>query len=990
MMKNSITQLRVLSILLLLILLAGSFAFVPMTYAKASTTSSSSASATSQVQTPPWLLNLLRQHQSMVSTGSPVGKGAIPTAINLGPTQTAANSVYYSPSEIRSIYDTTPLLNHGIDGTGETISIVDAFGDPYIQSELDSFSAAFGLPMTTVHIVCVDGPCDFSQGITTGWNGEIALDVEWAHAIAPGAIINLYIGSTNAQPLDDAVAAAVAGTNGNGTYVSPSSIISMSWGAPENDFGESGAIAPVFGENYPWINEVFQQGTAQGITFFASTGDWGANVQGFGQTLPYGGILYPSTDPFVTAVGGTSLYMSTTSGYLQYPPANATGSYGYETGWSWNNYRGWSSGGGCSSFFARPTWQTGPGVPSGNTRCAADVAWDGDPETGVLVFLSGTFYIFGGTSVGSPSWAGSMALIDQAAGHNLGFINPSLYAIMNNPSAYTKAFHDVTVGDIDPLQAGPGWDPVTGMGTPDIAALAYYLSHPSPSLSITASSSVALGTSASYAPVHIYATVTKGSTPVTSGTMSAKIISNTTELLGSIPMFYNPVTKQWAGTYHIKPTDPPGMWTAVVSMTSGPLSGTGYTTFSVGDGVTIFATWGFFLVGSQIPIEAVVLSPDESSIIGTGHFTATFYLGTPDGPVQGKLPLAFNSADEAWEGVFTVPPGVKQGPWVLSITGADTNGNRAAEAYSWVNIGLVASTFTDSPTYLLGDTIVIGSAICPTVCAASTVTTGSYKATIWAFGPSESGGTNIGTAPLTYDSTSGLWLGTFSITSSDPVGFYRIVVTGNDGLGDFALGETLVRVAPLLMNMVTTISKPTVVVGSTIVETLTARVTYPNGTLMKIGSVEAFTTYGHTRLTYHAASGRFVGQIALPTTAGSYPFSIIAYDPLGNAGEGAVSLTVLPVHSVTKLACFNAIQVGATKTCTATVTGYFPTGTITFSQTGTGSVTFSSSTCTLDSSGTCSVTVTGAKAGPVTITATYGGDTNNLGSFGSHKLTVYK
>ena len=966
----------------------GSFAFIPLTYAKAST-SSTSASDSSQVQEPQWLLNLLKQHESMTPTGSSPVKGAIPTAVKLGPVQTASNSVYYSPSEIRKIYDATPLLNHGIDGTGFTISIVDAYGDPYIQSELDSFSAAFGIPSTTVHIVCVDGPCDFYEGITTGWNGEIALDVEWAHAIAPGAVINLYIGSTNAQPLYDAVAAAVAGTNGNGTYLSPSSIVSMSWGAPENDFGESGAIAPVFGENYPWLNEVFQQGTAQGITFFSSTGDWGAYDQGFGQTLPYGGLLYPSTDPFVTAVGGTSLYMNTTAGYLQYPPANATGTYGYETAWSWDNARGWSSGGGFSSFIARPTWQTGPGIPSGNARGAADVAWDGDPETGVLVNLEGVFYIYGGTSVGSPSWAGAMALIDQAAGHDLGLITPSLYTILNNPTEYAKAFHDVTVGDIDPIQAGPGWDPVTGMGTPDIAALAHFLSNPTPSLSVTASSSVALGTSTSYGPVHIYATV-KGTTAVKSGTVSATIISNTTKVLGNVPMSYDPVTKQWVGTYHIKPTDPPGMWTALVSATSGSMSGSGFTTFSVGDGITIFETWGNFQVGSTIPIAAVVLSPDGSSVVGKGSFTATFYLETPSGAVQGKVPLAYNAADQAWEGSFTVPSSVKQGPWVLSITGADSKGNRAAEAYSFVSVGLIASTITDSPTYVLGDTIIIGSAICPAACASSTIKTGSYKAAIWAFGPSDPGGTNIGTATLTYDSTSGLWLGSFGITPSDPVGFYRVVVTGHDGHGDFAFGETLVRVAPLVMSMVTTISNPTVVVGSSVVETITAKVTYPNGTLMKIGSVEAFTTYGHTRLTYHPAGQRFVGQIALPSGAGSYPFFIVAYDPLGNAAEGAVTLTVLQSHSTTMLTCFNAIQKGVTKTCTATVTGYYPEGDVTFSQTGSGSVTFSSTTCTLDTSGTCSVSVTGAKAGPVTITAAYGGDVNNLGSSASHKLTVYK
>ncbi len=170
--------------------------------------------------------------------------------------------------------------------------------------------------------------------------------------MAPNAAINLYIGSNDTFPLYDAVQQAVS---------ADVSIISMSWGSPENSFGQSGAVAPVFGENYPWLDQVLQQGAAEGITAFASSGDWGAYDQAQGETSPYGGAIYPSTDPYVTAVGGTSLYMNATSGYTQSPYFNATGGYGTETAWSWSDFSGGATGGGYSTIFGTPQWQSGPG-----------------------------------------------------------------------------------------------------------------------------------------------------------------------------------------------------------------------------------------------------------------------------------------------------------------------------------------------------------------------------------------------------------------------------------------------------------------------------------------------------------------------------------------------------------------------------------------------------------------------------------------------------
>jgi hypothetical protein len=991
-----------LAVVLLALLVASGFVLPLSNVAKAATsTASSSAPASTPAQTPPWLEAILKAGASNVIPTKE--KGAVPMDINLGEEvnikgQTESNYLYYSPSEIQEAYDATPLYTAGYAGAGQTIAIVDAWGDPYIQSELNAFDSQFGLPAAIVHVVCVDGPCNYAEGITEGWNGEIALDVEWSHAMAPDAAIYLYIGSTNAQPLYDAVAAAVAGTNGNGTLFPIPSVISMSWGQPENDLGESAAVAPVFGENYPWLNQVFQYGTSQGITFFASTGDWGAYDQSFGQTSPYGGAIYPSTDPFVTAVGGTSLYMSTTSGLLQAAGgSNAVGSYGYETAWSWNNYYGWGTGGGDSTLFGEPSWQAAASVPSNGMRGVPDVAWDADPLTGVIVYVSGGFWVYGGTSVGSPSWAGSMALIDSVAGHGLGFINPELYSIYSNPTEYASAFHDVTVGDNDPNLAAKGWDPLTGMGTPDIANLASLLTAPAPStsLSVLASNSVALGTSASYgSPVTITAAASGVST--CTGSAIAVLTSSTGAAIGTSAT--NPVTMTcssgtWTGIYTpVYPTDPAGMWTATVTITGSSASGTGMTTFSVGDGITLFSGWGFFLAGDTVPIIAVVTAPG-GSVVTSGTFTATFYYETPSGTVE-SVPSVSLSYDPttcvepgvcAFDGSFTIPSSADQGPWVMTITGSDGS-NVAATAYSWLNVGLVAYTYTDSPTYLLGGTTLIQSFIYNPD-TASYLATGSYTATVIDYSATYPSGTTVGAVSLAYVGY-GTWFTAFSIPSTGPAGFYRVVVTGSDGLGNDANGETLVRVAPLPLTV--TVTAPSLVVlPSSAFETVSASAAYPNGTAMTVGSVDVFTTGFYAPMTYNTVAGEFVAQVPVPTTGGSYVLSVSAFDPLGNSGAWYGSFTVVQ-PSVTTLVCASPDIVNHPSVCTATVTGASPTGTMSFSASGSGTFIPSSATCTLDALSSCSVlyvpsTTTGS---PQTITASYSGDTYNLPSSGTAPITV--
>ncbi|MCL5068888.1 MAG: S53 family peptidase, partial [Thaumarchaeota archaeon] len=596
-------------------------------------------SATSYPKLPSAFSNILGIYG--LQNYEPPTRSAVPLYRTLGqvikPGQSLGNFLYYSPAEIRQAYNSSSLINEGYNGSGVSIAIIDAYGDPYIQQELNNFSAEFNLPQTTINQICVDGPCDYSQGISQGWNTEIALDVEWAHAMAPGATINLYIGSNSSQPLFDAVEMAVSsGKN---------SIISMSWGSPENTYAASSPYAPIFGQSYPWLDQVLQQSAAEGITAFASSGDWGAYDQGFGQTASYGGATYPSTDPYVTGVGGTSLYLNTTRGYLQFPYYNANGTYGSETAWSWNNAYGWGTGGGYSTLFPQPSWQQGQGVNTNGSRGSPDVSWDADVQTGVAVSLydqstsSYNYYIVGGTSVGSPSWAGSIALIEQKAGARLGLLNPEIYSILQNKQEYSKAFHDVTVGNNNPLNAGPGWDPLTGVGTPNLGELANYLA-PSGSISVAVQNSLSgkLDSSYSYSSaVGISAVVNGPSGTIASGTVSATITSGNVVVASNVPMVYNTFTGTWQGAYQIKHGDPPGEWTATVNAQSGSLSGVGSTTFSVGDGITMFMPFyniktaaqlsHFFLTGQQVNISAAITSPDGSSIISSGNYSAIFYLG---------------------------------------------------------------------------------------------------------------------------------------------------------------------------------------------------------------------------------------------------------------------------------------------------------------------------------------------------------------------------
>lgn len=320
-------------------------------------------------------------------------------------------------------------------GKGQTIAIVDAFDDPKIEQDLAVFSKQFGLPACTTANKCFKKIYASGKKPKTdaGWSGEIALDVEWAHAMAPQAkIILVEAASDDMNDLFSAVKVAVK---------SGANIVSMSWGAGE--FPEQTSFDAIFNNSK--------------VSFFASSGDSGT------------GIIYPASSPYVIAVGGTTLSIDN------------YGNYQGETAWS-------GSGGGLSSVEGWPQSQSSLPTPqSNNMRGVPDVAYNADPETGFSVYntVPGDggigWSVVGGTSAGAPQWAALTAVVNSTLSTNIGGnLMSQLYAAANPVTGnYNYDFNDVSSGsngDCGYLcTAQIGYDYVTGLGSPELGSLIHDL-----------------------------------------------------------------------------------------------------------------------------------------------------------------------------------------------------------------------------------------------------------------------------------------------------------------------------------------------------------------------------------------------------------------------------------------------------------------------------------------------------------------------------------
>lgn len=366
-----------------------------------------------------------------------------------------------TPLSMRTAYGIEPLIQKGYTGKGQTVVDIVSFGSPTLQQDINVFSQRFGLPPITIQQISpINEPVYDPRGDRPGWGDETTLDVEIIHALAPDANIVVLV-----SPV-----AETEGTIGLPEFRQLlqytidhklGSIVSLSWGASEATLTDAAGQAEV----HKW-DALFQQATTQdGITLLASSGDNGAtdftDLQG-SKLSPTATSSFPNDDPWVVSVGGTSLHRN--------------GNGFTESAWS-------NSGGGMSKFFAKPSYQqTLPASAQSllqNRRGLPDVSGNADPSTGLAMYEHGSWSTAGGTSASAPMWAALVAIANQMAGHSLGFINPALYKIAAS-TRYQQDFHDITVGNnsvsgqgvqIEGYNAVPGWDAVTGLGTPNAMSL---------------------------------------------------------------------------------------------------------------------------------------------------------------------------------------------------------------------------------------------------------------------------------------------------------------------------------------------------------------------------------------------------------------------------------------------------------------------------------------------------------------------------------------
>jgi subtilase family serine protease len=384
----------------------------------------------------------------------------------------------YAPALFRVEYGLQPLLDRGIDGRGETVTVMAVAPSPGapanhatvapppgvtpasdIRQDLAAFDGMFRLPAARIQVVTT------LAGAGSPWQAadEEVQDTEIVHTVAPAAALRVVLLPAN---VPDSAAHATAGMlAGLRLAVSGTDVALISFSLGEHYFTKAQVTQ---------MHAILLGAEAHHVTVIAGSGDNG----GFSDT-DFGGtavkeVSLPASDPYVLAVGGTTLDGNLSAGF-------------YTGEAAWNGQAGFvlssgASGGGFSHLYARPAYQDGVhGISA--ARGVPDVAGEADPKGG-WAFVStggGKKWISPatGASAAASLWGGLLALADQDARHDLGFVNPAIYRIARS-SSYHQAFHDITTGsnvvNAPPTgtagyQAGPGWNPVTGWGTPDAQVL---------------------------------------------------------------------------------------------------------------------------------------------------------------------------------------------------------------------------------------------------------------------------------------------------------------------------------------------------------------------------------------------------------------------------------------------------------------------------------------------------------------------------------------
>lgn len=336
-------------------------------------------------------------------------------------------SLSYNPNDVAKAYK----YPEGVTGKGQCIALIE-LGGGYRAEDMKNYFSKLGLPVPVIRSRSVDGATN-SPSTADSADGEVVLDIQVAGAVAPGAMVVVYFAPNTDKGFLNAISTALHDTSNN------PSVISISWGAAESQWTKQAM------DNY---NDTFMSAVALGVTITAAAGDHGSAD---GQTDGKAHVDFPSSSPYVLACGGTRLEPKTEK--------------------VWNSGDGWATGGGISSNFGVPDYQSAVKLPksinAGQTagRGVPDIAGNADSASGYNVLVDGQWSVIGGTSAVAPLVAGFVALANEKLGKKVGYLHPKLY------TAAKKYFKDITTGNnksegLKGYVASPGWDACTGLGVP--------------------------------------------------------------------------------------------------------------------------------------------------------------------------------------------------------------------------------------------------------------------------------------------------------------------------------------------------------------------------------------------------------------------------------------------------------------------------------------------------------------------------------------------
>ncbi len=786
----------------------------------------------------------------------------------------------YWPTALQKVYNATSLYKLGYEGQNRTIGILDFFGDPCIQQQLAYYDKVTGLPNPPSFKIIPIGPYNPNLGIETGWAGEISLDVQISHTMAPKANITLFI-ANGAIPLAVAISYIDQLDNVND--------LSQSFSIPEEAFSQFNAQ-----QFYACVVETdmyYAMGSAEGITFLASSGDAGGAGYSNG---PLGTVGYPSTSPFVTAVGGTTTYIQFPGLYYQ----SAWSNYGFVP----DNVNYGGSTGGISEIEPKPYYQWGLQTPLTYPagREAPDISGNANVYPGIYIICPGNITaITGGTSEASPLNAGLLTLVMDYTNSSLGLINPVLYQIGSNSTLYSKVFNPITFGYNIPWIASYGYNLVTGWGTLNIGEFAYYYNKISeqPSLSIEVAVLNSTGeTPMEFLPgetMEVIANITYNGVPVTSGTFYATVES-TQGNISKISLVYNPLLKLWIGTLTL-PSNANGILFVNVYGTYNGIQGSGfYETFSgyyaqflspvtflpIFTGIpcliianvtniygeqptfpiTVNVEYYNITVNQYTPITTLTLIPINASIIGyPGLIWIAKILSLPSGDLyitseNAEGFVSFTSGTML-QSLFILPPDVAE-------PGSVAPGQN-----------IIIEGLPTPPENLLTITsIQTGNPVSSNIQEGTNITAELVN----------TNGKVISKASIPFDSEVGEYLGYLPVPSTAS-GLYYIYlessydsITLNQNVSGFFYGEIYVT----NYSNVNIKTESYAYQGQTL--TIYANITYPNGTEVTYGMYSA-TVYPmaitneysqisqivELPLWYDSAIGEWIGNVTLPSTFNS-------------------------------------------------------------------------------------------------------------------------